>query len=182
MLASSATETSATFTRRDAWRLLAASALLIAAMSAILGLDVLPAQPSLELGMPAPVTIQAPRATHYDSQVLTQQAQDAARTLVEPQYTYSAANGAAVAAQQARAFETAVAPVDTAFDPATTDLGRQAILATALGDLLQLLELAFRQRAGVVKQTADKGRFAVVHVSNNDNFQLLGRGSCLSVS
>jgi len=135
MLASSATETSATFTRRDAWRLLAASALLIAAMSAILGLDVLPAQPSLELGMPAPVTIQAPRATHYDSQVLTQQAQDAARTLVEPQYTYSAANGAAVAAQQARAFETVVAPVDTAFDPATTDLGRQAILATALGDL-----------------------------------------------
>ena len=42
--------------------------------------------------------------------------------------------------------------------------------AAPLGNLLQLLELAFRQRAGVVKQAADKGGFAVVHVADDDDF------------
>lgn len=135
MLASSTRQPSAAFTRRDAWRLLAASALLIAAMSVILGLDVLPAQPSLVLGMPAPTAVQAPRASHYVSQVLTQQQQDAASAAVPPQYTYTAANAAAIAAQQARLFDQHAAAVDAAFAPGTTDLGRQAILATALGDL-----------------------------------------------
>ncbi len=135
MLASSAPEASVDFTRRDAWRLLAASVLLIAAMSAILGLDVLPAQPALELGQPAPTIVQAPRASHYISEVLTQQAQDAARAAVEPQYTYTPASAAAVAAQQARAFEQQAAVVDAAFAPSVTPLGRQALLAGALGDL-----------------------------------------------
>lgn len=135
MLASSASEASADFTRRDAWRLLAASALLIAAMSMILGLDVLPAQPSLSLGMPAPATVQAPHPASYTSQVLTQQAQDAARQAVPPQYTYTPADAAAVAAQQAREFEQQASVVDAAFAPGVTDLGRQAILATAFGDL-----------------------------------------------
>ncbi|MHB8959961.1 MAG: HD family phosphohydrolase [Candidatus Limnocylindrales bacterium] len=135
MLTSSAPEASVDFTRRDAWRLLAASVLLIAAMSAILGLDVLPAQPALVLGQPAPTIVQAPRASHYISQVLTNQAKDAAREAVEPQYTYTAASAAAVAAQQARAFEQQAAVVDAAFAPSVTPLGRQALLAGALGDL-----------------------------------------------
>ncbi|MFN8630667.1 MAG: HDIG domain-containing protein [Chloroflexota bacterium] len=136
MLASkSAPEANLAFTRRDAWRLLAASALLIAAISVILGLDVLPAQPSLVQGQPAPTLVQAPKAATYTSEVLTKQARDAASAAVEPQYTYTAAGAAAVVAQQARAFEQAVAPVDTAFADGTTDLGRQTILSTALGDL-----------------------------------------------
>ena len=49
------------FTRRDAGRLFAASVVLIAAMSVILGLDFLPAQPRLEAGRPAPTLVQAPR-------------------------------------------------------------------------------------------------------------------------
>ena len=49
------------FTRRDAGRLILASILLIAAMSVILGLDVLPAQTQLEEGKPAPANVQAPR-------------------------------------------------------------------------------------------------------------------------
>ena len=53
MLARSA-EPSSQFTRRDAGRLLLASVLLAAAVSLILGLDVLPAQTALELGKPAP--------------------------------------------------------------------------------------------------------------------------------
>jgi len=136
MLASSSTpETSTPFTRRDGWRLLAASALLIAAMSVILGLDVLPAQPSLELGIPAPTAVQAPRASHYVSNVLTKQAQDAASAAVDPQYTYTPADAAAVAAQQARLLEQQAAVVDAAFAPGVTELGRQAILAGALGTL-----------------------------------------------
>jgi len=135
MLTSSMPESSVTFTRRDAWRLLAASALLIAAMSVILGLDVLPAQASLELGVPAPITVQAPRAVAYESDVRTQQARDAAAAAVEPQYTYTPADAAAVAAQQARAFEQQASAVDAAFAPGVTDLGRQEILSTALGTL-----------------------------------------------
>ncbi len=135
MLTSSAADTSVAFTRRDAWRLLAASVLLISAMAVILGFDVLPAQPSLELGMPAPTRVQAPRAAAYTSQVKTQQARDAASAAVDPQYTYTAAGAAAVAAQQARAFEQLAQVVDAAFAPGITDLGRQAILAGALGDL-----------------------------------------------
>jgi len=135
LASSSAPETSVAFTRRDAWRLLAASALLIAAMSVILGLDVLPAQPSLVLGMPAPAVVQAPRASRYTSDVLTKQAENAASAAVEPQYTYTPADAAAVAAQQARLFEQSAAVVDAAFAPGVTDLGRQAILAGALGTL-----------------------------------------------
>ena len=53
------------FTRRDAGRLILASILLIAAMSVILGLDVLPAQTLLEEGKPAPASVAAPRAAQY---------------------------------------------------------------------------------------------------------------------
>jgi putative nucleotidyltransferase with HDIG domain len=133
MLASSGAETA--FTRRDAWRLLAASALLVAAMSVILGFDVLPAQPALTIGMPAPTVVQAPKAGQYVSEVLTKQKQDAASAAVDPQYTYTPADAAAVAAQQARAFEQEAQVVDAAFAPTVTALGRQAILAGALGDL-----------------------------------------------
>lgn len=134
MLASSA-ESNLPFTRRDAWRLLAAATLLIAAMSVILGLDFLPAQPTLELGQPAPTLVQAPRFGSYVSQVETKAAQHAASEAVEPVYTYTPADAAAVAAQQARLFEQHAAIVDAAFADGVTELGRQAILAGALGNL-----------------------------------------------
>jgi cyclic-di-AMP phosphodiesterase PgpH len=135
LTSSSSSHAEAAFTRRDIGRLVAASVLLIVAMSAILGLDVLPAQPSLELGMPAPAVVQAPRAAAYTSEVLTEQARQAASDNVDPQYTYTAAGAAAVAAQQARAFEQEAQVVDAAYAPGVTDLGRQAILASALGNL-----------------------------------------------
>ena len=71
MLARSA-EPANRFTRRDAGRLIAASVLLIVAMSVILGLDFLPAQTQLEVGKPAPANVQAPRADQYVSEVLTE--------------------------------------------------------------------------------------------------------------
>ena len=134
MLASSA-EPSTTFTRRDFWRLIAASALLVAAMSLILGLDVIPAQPQLEAGKPAPSLVQAPRAGEYTSAVLTKQARDAASKAVDPQYDFTSVGAVAVAAQQARVFDQTVAAVDAAFASGVTDKQRQSILTDALPDL-----------------------------------------------
>jgi len=134
MLASSA-EPSAQFTRRDAWRLIASSALLVAAMSLILGLDVLPAQPQLELGKPASSLVQAPRAGQYVSIVLTQQARDTAAAAVEPQYDFTATGAAAVASQQAKAFDGSAAAVDAAFADGVSDRDRLSILMDTLPNL-----------------------------------------------
>src|SRR4051812_35115557 len=51
--------------RRDAGRLVAASAALALAMSVILGLDFLPAQEQLEVAKPAPANVVAPRTVEY---------------------------------------------------------------------------------------------------------------------
>jgi hypothetical protein len=134
MLAAS-TEPTSEFTRRDAGRLIAASVVLVVAMSVILGLDVLPAQPQLELGKPAPTLVQAPRAEAYVSQVLTQQQRDAASKAVEPQYDFTSAGAAAVAAQQLRQLQDQVAPIDAAFGEGIKADARQAILKDALPEL-----------------------------------------------
>ena len=47
--------------------------------------------------------------------------------------------------------------------------------------LLELLELAFGQRAGVVKQPADERGFAVVHVADDDDLELFGGADVRSV-
>jgi membrane-associated HD superfamily phosphohydrolase len=86
MLAASTDPASTRFTRSDAVRLIGASVLLVAAMSLILGLDFLPAQPQLELGKPAATSVQAPRADSYDSEVLTERERAAARAGVEFKY------------------------------------------------------------------------------------------------
>ena len=46
--------------------------------------------------------------------------------------------------------------------------------AAALGDLLELLQLAFGQRARVVQQPAHQGGLAVVHMAQDDDLELLG--------
>ncbi len=124
------------FTRRDAGRLILASILLIAAMSVILGLDVLPAQTQLEEGKPAPTNVGAPRAAQYVSDVLTEREREAARKAVEFQYDFTIARGASVAAQQQRELDRKVAPIDAAFAEGVTPEDRAAILADTLaGDL-----------------------------------------------
>jgi putative nucleotidyltransferase with HDIG domain len=128
MLARSA-EQANQFTRRDAGRLMLASALLVAALSAILGLDVLPAQTQLELGRPAPTSVQAPRAAQYVSEVLTERDRQAARDAVQPQYDFTVERGAAVAAEQVRELERRLAPTDAAFSSDVTDENRATLLA-----------------------------------------------------
>ncbi len=132
MLARTPEPAAVQFTRRDLGRLLLLSVLLAAAMSVILGLDVIPAQTALELGKPAPFNVYAVRTDQYVSEVLTDEARQAARDAVQPQYDYTIARGASVAAQQLREFENKVAPIDAAFaDGVAADL-RATLLAEAL--------------------------------------------------
>lgn len=120
------------FTRRDAGRLIAASVMLVVAMSVILGLEFLPAQTQLEVGRPAPANVFAPRAGQYDSDVLTNAAKEAARTGIGLQYDFTAAQAEAIAVHQAQAFERLVRPVDAAFAKDMTPEDRAALLAVAI--------------------------------------------------
>ena len=146
-------ETANQFTRRDAGRLILASVLLVAAMSVILGVDFLPAQTQLELGKPAPANVTAPITTEYTSDVLTARARQAARDAVEPQYDFTVARGAAVAAQQVRELDREVATVDAAFADGVTPEDRAAIL----GDVLPGV-LGADERATLLTLDATAGR------------------------
>jgi hypothetical protein len=42
--------------------------------------------------------------------------------------------------------------------------------AAPFGHFLELFQFSFRQRAGIMKQTADKRRFAMVHMAHNHYF------------
>jgi membrane-associated HD superfamily phosphohydrolase len=131
MLARSA-EPTIHFTRRDAGRLIAASVVLVIAMSAILGLDILPAQSQLEVDKPVITNVFAPRSGEYPSKILTDAAREAARDDVGDQYDFTAAQAEAIAVQQAQAFGRLVRPVDAAFAEGVQPEDRAALLATAL--------------------------------------------------
>src|SRR5690242_16904816 len=107
----------ARFTRNDATRLVIAGAILVAAMTAILAIDLLP-QESLQLqaGDLAPRDITAPRAVAFDSEVQTEAARQAARDAVPNQYDFTPDKAIAIAAEQQLAFDTRVDRVDAAFD------------------------------------------------------------------
>ena len=134
MLARSA-EPTIRFTRSDAGRLIGASLLLVVAMSVILGLDILPAQPTLVAGKPATTLVQAPRTAEYTSAYLTNEARKAARLAAEPQYDFTSSGAAAVANQQVRELNRVVAVVDAAFADGVTPDDRIAILEGALPEL-----------------------------------------------
>ncbi|HEX5827427.1 MAG TPA: HDIG domain-containing protein [Candidatus Limnocylindrales bacterium] len=151
MLSASVEPTSTSFTRRDAGRLIAASAVLVLAMSLILGLDFAPAQAPLELDKPAPVSVAAPRAAEYPSEVLTERAREAARQSILPQYDFTIAQGAAVAAQQVRELEVRVAPIDAAFAEGISDTDRATLLAE-----LSSPELSDAERETLVGLTPDR--------------------------
>ena len=149
MLATSA-EPTTQFTRRDAGRLIAASVVLIAAMSVILGLDFLPAQPRLVAGKPAPALVTAPRPDSYTSKVLTERARNEASAAIEPQYDFTSAGAAAVAAQQLRELDIKVAPIEAAFADGVKPEDRDLILQTTLP------ALASDDRATLGGLTADR--------------------------
>jgi cyclic-di-AMP phosphodiesterase PgpH len=135
MLARQARAPLTEFTRRDALRLVVSATVLIAALTAILSIDIIPAAYHVSVGDIAPATIRAPRAVDFVSQILTKQAQDAAVQAVPPQYDYTAQKGDLAAARQTAEFDRLVAPVDAAFGAVLSEAARKAALSGALPNL-----------------------------------------------
>lgn len=140
----------APFRRSDAVRLVVAGAVLIVALSAILAIDVVPTGLALKVGDIAQGGIRAPRTIAFQSQILTQQAQQSARDAIPPQYDYTADRAATIASQQAADYERAVSPIDAAF--------ATKLPATARAELLKasLPELSAEARATLLGLTGER--------------------------
>jgi len=120
--------------RRELARLLVAFGGLVLVMTAILGLDLTPGL-ALRVGDVAPSDVTAPRALNFTNELLTSQAQQAARDNVDPQYDYTSEGAIAVAQEQLSAFTRRVAPLDAAFAPGTSAEERAALLDGVLPGL-----------------------------------------------
>jgi hypothetical protein len=125
----------AAFTRRDAVRLVVASALLVTGLTAVLAVDDLPSAVDLEVGDLAPADVRAPRTIAFTSQFATQAAREDAREAVPPQYDYRAETASTLTSRQLGVLAETLAPVDAAFDPAVSPEERQAALAVHPPDL-----------------------------------------------
>jgi len=113
--------------RREVVRFVTAAAILVVAMTAILAVDLSP-RVVLAVGDVAPADIRAPRAATFTNEVLTQQAQDAARAAVLPQYDYTSAKAIATSAEELTRFNQEVGPLDTAFGEKTSPADRTALI------------------------------------------------------
>jgi putative nucleotidyltransferase with HDIG domain len=117
------------FTRSDASRLTIAAVILILAITAILGVDILPDEPlEVDAGELAPEDIVAPRAIDFVSVVQTSEARAVARAAVEPQYDFTSENAIAIAEEQQVAFENRVDRIDTTFAAELTPEDRASLL------------------------------------------------------
>src|SRR4051794_8029657 len=126
------------FTRADMPRLAIAAGILILALAAILGADILPQSPlQAAEGQLATRDIVAPRAPDFESTVQTEAARQAASAAVGPQYDFTTENAIATAAAQQVAFEDRVGPIDTTFSADLTPEGRRSLLKTAVAGLTQ---------------------------------------------
>ena len=126
----------ARFTRGDASRLVIAAAVLILALTAILGADILPDEPlHVNAGELAPRDITAPRAIDFVSVVQTSEARAQARLAVEPQYDFTSENAIAIAEEQQLGFESRVGRIDTTFAADLTPAERASLLETAVTNL-----------------------------------------------
>ncbi len=129
----------ARFTRGDASRLAIATLILTLALTAILGVDILPDEPlQVSAGELAPRDITAPRAIDFVSVVRTTQARAAARAAVEPQYDFTSENAIAIAEEQQLAFERRVDRIDTTFAADLAPEERSSLLETAVPDLSEV--------------------------------------------
>jgi putative nucleotidyltransferase with HDIG domain len=129
-------ETSTRFTRRDVPRLVIAGGILILALAAILGADILPEAPlDVTQGQLATRDIVAPRAIDFESKVQTDAARAAASAAVPFQYSFTTENAIAIAAAQQVQFEQRVARIDTTFSADISADARKILLDADLPDL-----------------------------------------------
>jgi hypothetical protein len=124
-----AAESAASFGRRDAVRLMAVSSLVVLLLGGILSFNTPPSSLPTGVGDIAPARLLAPQTVSFESAVLTKEAQDNAQAQVPFQYDFSPERAAAIAVEQATAFEQAVAPLTVAFAVIPPD---QTTLASAL--------------------------------------------------
>jgi putative nucleotidyltransferase with HDIG domain len=130
------TDTSARFTRDDVPRVAIAAGILILALTAILGADILPEAPlDATVGQLATRDIVAPRAIDFTSKSQTDAARLAAMNAVPPQYTFTSENAIPIAAAQQVAFESRVSSIDTTFATDLSPEGRATLLKTAVPGL-----------------------------------------------
>jgi putative nucleotidyltransferase with HDIG domain len=120
------------FTRRDAVRLGVAASLLVAVMTGILSIGIMPSGFAAKVGDVAPTDLRAPRTAQFTSEIETEAAREEARKQVPPQYDYTPQRGELAAIRQTNAFRRAVAPIDAAFAAVLTPEARRAALAAAL--------------------------------------------------
>jgi len=126
---------STTFTRRDLGRLTVGAAVLVAAMTAIFALDLLPQRLVIQVGDVASADVVAPRTASYVSQIQTAAARDAASKAVDPVYDYTTEKATGIAVAQLKTFERLVRPVDTAFADGTKPDEKATLLASSLSGL-----------------------------------------------
>jgi cyclic-di-AMP phosphodiesterase PgpH len=128
--------TTTRFTRADIPRAAIAAGILILALGAILGADILPTPPlDVTAGQLADRDIVAQRAIDFESKVQTDVARAAASAAVPFQYSFTTENAIAIAAAQQLAFEKRVSSVDTTFSADLSIAGRKSLLQTAVPDL-----------------------------------------------
>lgn len=148
------------FTRRDVPRIAIAAGVLVLALSAILGADILPEPPlDVKVGQLASRDIIAPRALEFESRIQTDAARAAASAAVAPQYTFTSENAIAIAAAQQLAFEARVVRIDTTFAADLTPEGRKSLLEIAIPTLSEgaratLVELDAARWAAVRTESA----------------------------
>ena len=104
MLSQRATDATSAFTRRDVTRTAIRAGLLVAALTAIFALDLLPQPLEIQVGDVATADIVAPRTQSYVSQIETQAAKDEASKGILPVYDYSTENALRIANVQQAAF------------------------------------------------------------------------------
>ncbi len=127
--------TAVRLTRREAGRLAVAAIALVVAMTAILGVDFSARNVNLHVGDLVAADIVAPHPLTFENKILTAQAKAAAADKVPPQYDFTTERAITIASAQVNAFGAAVRLLDTAFDPATTEVQRRAILDRVASDL-----------------------------------------------
>ncbi|MEA2610320.1 MAG: cyclic-di-AMP phosphodiesterase PgpH [Chloroflexota bacterium] len=124
------------FTRGDVPRIVIATVILVAALTAILGSDIIPQQPLIAtVGQLASRDIVAPRAIEFESRILTDAARAAASAAVPPQYSYASENAITIAAAQQRAFDARVARADATFSAALSPANRRTLLEISIPNL-----------------------------------------------
>ena len=128
MLTQRAVVNSSTFTRRDLRRLVVGAILLIATMSGIFALDLVPQRLVIQVGDVAGANIVAPRKGSYVSAIQTAAAKEAASKDVAFVYDYTSEKAIRIAGVQLQKFASLVRPIDRAFEADTPKEEKASLL------------------------------------------------------